>query len=69
MAQLQNGRFQRSHIVYNLVGSRIDAIQSYAEPAHVHLSFGEMLYAGRVADVSQYVVWESILQSVCSLLV
>ena len=45
VTQLQYGSLQSAYIIYYTVIRRIHSIESDAEPAHIHLALGEMLYA------------------------
>ena len=62
MAQLQYGGLQRADGVENVVVAAVYAVEAKAQAAGVELALGEMLYAGAVADVAQYLVVEGGLQ-------
>ena len=46
--------------MYCAVVTWVDTIQSEAQSAHIHMPLWEMLYSGRIADVSCYLMFESI---------
>lgn len=69
VAKLENCSVQGRYVVYRFVVARIDSIKPKTETAHLHLPLREMLYAGRVADVTQYLVWKMVLQCRAPLLV
>ena len=53
MANLENCGLQCADIRENLVVSWINAIETKTKAAHIHLTLWEMLYACRVADMTQ----------------
>ena len=59
---LQDSGLQRTDIVQDMVGIRVDAIQADTQADHIELSSRITLDAGRVADMPQNLVLESSLQ-------
>ena len=65
---LQYRGLQRAHVVYHGVVAAVYAVQPEAEAAHVELTLGKMLYAGRIVHVADYLVAERRLKPVAALL-
>lgn len=65
MAKLQDGGLERADAFQQGVIAAIGlySIQADAEAAHVELPFREMLDTGRVVNVPEYLVTESVLQA------
>ena len=59
VSDLQYGGFQCRHVVHELVGSRVDAIEPEPEAAHVQMILREMFDGSRIANVPQDFVAES----------
>ena len=62
LSKLENGGLQSAHGVEYMVVAAVDSVEAETEPAGVELAFGEVLYAGAVADVAQDLVVESLLE-------
>ena len=68
IAHLKDRGLQRRNSREDAVVTRIDAIESDAKAAHIHLSLREMLDAGRVVHVTEDLVREGCLQLLTALL-
>ncbi len=58
MPQLQDGGAERAYGVQDTVVTRVYAVKPKPQTAHVELTFGELLYTGRIVHVTQYAVVE-----------
>ena len=64
VVDLENGGLERGDAGEHGARARVDAVETQAQAAEVHLIFGEMLDAGRVADMTQDMVGEAGLKGV-----
>ena len=67
LSELENGGFQRADVVDDAVVARVHTIETKSQTAHVHLPLGEMLNAGGVVHVAEYLVLEGGLQAFAAL--
>ena len=68
VAQLQNRRLQRRDVVDDLIVAAVDAIKSKAETAHIQLALREVLDAGGVVDMAEYLMVKGCLQFLATLI-
>ena len=62
IADLENGRFKRRHIIYNMIVDRIYPVQAKAKADHIEVALRKALDAGAVADMAQDLMRKSGLQ-------
>ena len=62
VSYLENGSFERGHVVDDLVVAWVNAIEPQSEPHHVEVVLREVFDAGRVADVAYDFVAVGILK-------
>lgn len=68
VAQLQNRRLQRRDVVNDLIVAAVDAIKSKAKTAHIQLALREVLDAGGVVDMAEYLMVKGCLQFLATLI-
>ena len=67
LPHLEDGGLEGADGMENAVVAWVHAIEPDAQATHIHLSLREMLDAGRVVHVAQYLVAEGTLQFTASL--